>query len=145
MFQWAVIGIFSEMVNACMEFFMDDFTPYGDSFDEALENLENVLKCCEHAHLSLSTKKCHMMMREGVVLGHFISAVGIQVDPANIKVISNIPILRSQKEVRNFLGHVGYYRRFIEFFSKLASPLFTLLMKDAQFVWIDACHASSNS
>ena len=55
---------------------MDDFTPYGDNFDEALENLEKVLKRCEQTHLSLSTKKCHMMMSEGVFLGHFISAAG---------------------------------------------------------------------
>ena len=80
-----------------------------------------------------------MMMSEGVVLGHFIFATSIQLDPTKIKVISNIPIPGSQKEVRGFLGHAGYYRRFIENFSKLASPLFTLLMKDAQFVWTDAC------
>ena len=46
-FQQSVIGIFSEMVNYCMEVFMDDSSPYGDSFDEALENLEKVLKKCE--------------------------------------------------------------------------------------------------
>ena len=80
-----------------------------------------------------------MMMSEGVILGHFISVSGIQVDPVKIKVISNIPIPGSQKEVRNFLGHAGYYRRFIENFSKLASLLFTLVVKDPQFVWIDAC------
>ena len=71
-----------------------------------------------------------MMMSEGVVLGHFISVNGIQVDPSKIKVIENIPTLATQKEVQSFLGHVGYYRRFIENFSKLASPLFSLLMKD---------------
>ena len=107
MFQRAIIGIFSEMVNDCMEVFMDEFTPYGDSFDEALENLEIVLKYCEQTHLSLSTENCHMMMSEGVVLGCFISIVGIQVDPAKIKVISNILILGSQKEVISFLGHAG--------------------------------------
>ena len=81
-----------------------------------------------------------MMMNEGVVLGHFISVAGIQVDLAKIKLISNIHILELQKEVIIFLGHVGYYRRFIELFFKLESPLFTLLMKDAQFVWTDTCH-----
>ena len=70
---WDVIGIFYEMVNDCMEVFMDDFTPYVNSFDEALENLEKVLKRCEKTHLSLRIEKCHMMMSEGVVLGHFIS------------------------------------------------------------------------
>ena len=71
-----------------------------------------------------------MMMSEGVVLGNFISADCIQVDPSKIRVIENIPTPGTWKEVRKFLGHVGYYRIFIEIFSKIASPLFTLLMKD---------------
>ena len=104
------------MVNDSMEIFKDDFTPYGSEFEEALKNLERVLTKCEKTHLSLSTEKCHMMMTEGVILGHFISADGIQVDPSKIRVIENIPTPRTQKEVRSFLGHDGYYRRFIEFF-----------------------------
>ena len=80
-----------------------------------------------------------MMMSEGVVLGHFISTDGLQVDPSKIKVIKNIPTPVTQKEVQIFLGHAGYYRRFIEIFSKVASPLFSLLMKDVQFVWSKAC------
>ena len=102
---------------------MDDFTPYGKDFEEALENLKKVLIRCEQIQLSLSTEKCHMMMSEGVVLGHFISANGIQVDPSKIRVIKNIPTPATQKEVRSFLGHAGYYRRFIENFSKLAFSL----------------------
>ena len=95
--------------------------------------MEKVLTRCEQTQLSLSIEKCHMMMSEGVVLGHFISADGIQVDPSKIRVIKNIPIPATQKEVRSFLGHAGYYRRFIEKISKLSSPLFSLLMKDVQF------------
>ena len=64
------------------------------------------------------------MMSEGVVLEHFISADGIMVDPSKIKVIKHIPTPATQKEVRSFLGHVGYYQSFIENFSKLASPFF---------------------
>jgi hypothetical protein len=86
-----VIGIFSNMVNDCMEMFMDDFTSYGIDFDEALTNLEKVLKICIQSHIYLSTEKCHMMMSEGVVLGHFISYARIQVDPAKIQVILDIP------------------------------------------------------
>ena len=77
-FQRAVIGILSELVNDRMEIFMDDFTPYGKDFEEALENLKKVLTRCEQTQLSLSTEKCHMMMSEGVVLGHFISINGIR-------------------------------------------------------------------
>ena len=82
------------------------------------------------------------MMSEGVVLGHFISADGIQVDPSKIRVIENIPTSGTQKEVRSFLWHAGYYRRFIEKFSKLDSPLFTLLKKDVKFIWNDACETT---
>ena len=117
------------MVNDSMEIFVADFTPYGRDFEEALKNLEKVLTRCEKTQLSLSTEKCHMMMSEVVVLGHFIFADGIEVDPSKIKVIENIPTLGTQKEVCIFLGHAGYYQRFIEIFSKLATPLFTLLMK----------------
>ena len=65
------------MVNDSMEIFMDDFTPYGSDFEEALKILEKALTRCEQTQLSLSTEKCHMMMSEGVVLGHFISVDGI--------------------------------------------------------------------
>jgi hypothetical protein len=74
-----------------------------------------------------------MMMSEGVVLGHFISSQGIQVDPSKIQVIKNIPIPKTQTKVRSFLGHAGYYRRFIKKNSKIVSPLFVLLMKNAKF------------
>ena len=76
---------------------MDDFTPYGKDFEEALENLKKVLTRCEQTQLSLSTEKCHMMMSEGVLLEHFISDDGVQMDPSKIKVIKNIPTPATQK------------------------------------------------
>jgi hypothetical protein len=144
-FQRAVLGIFSDMLNDSMEIFMDDFTPYGVSFQEALENLEKVLKRCIQAQLSLSTEKCHMMMTEGIVLGHFISSQGIQVDPSKIQVIKDLPTPKTQTEVRSILGHAGYYRRFIKNFSKIASPLFVLLMKNFEFKWTNFCQEAFNT
>ena len=70
-----------------------------------------------------------------MVLGHFISATGIQVDPAKIEVILTFPIPTKSKDVRSFLGHVGYYRCFIKDFSKIASPLYTLLTKEVKLIW----------
>ena len=70
-----------------------------------------------------------MLFTKGVVLGHIISQNGIEVDPTKIRVISNLPVPQSQKDIRSFLGHVGYYRRFIENFTKLVAPLFKLLSK----------------
>ena len=72
-----MIGIFSKFANDSMEIFMDYFTPYGKDFEEALKILEKVLTCYEQTQLSLTTEKCHMMMSEGVLLGHFISIDGI--------------------------------------------------------------------
>jgi hypothetical protein len=101
---------------------MDDFTPYGNDFDQALSNLEKVLERCIATRLCLSHEKCHMMMTEGVVLGNYISADGIRVDPTKIEVILNLPTPRTQTKVRSFLGAAGYYRRFMEFFQKLLHP-----------------------
>jgi hypothetical protein len=125
-----------------LEIYIDDFTPYGDNFEEALTNLEKVLKRCKETQLSLSTEKCHMMMTEGVVLGNYISSTRIRVDPTKIEVILQILVPKTQKEVRSFLGHASYYQRFIENFSKIASPLFNLLSQEVEFVWTDKCQST---
>ena len=100
-----------------MEIFMDDFTPYGKDFEESLKILEKVLTRCEQTQLSLSTENCHMMMSEGVVLGHFISANGIQVDPSKIKVIKIYLLCNSKRSVK-FLGACWIlpkiYRKFFQ-------------------------------
>jgi hypothetical protein len=83
-----------------------------------------------------------MMMQEGIVLGHHISQAGIQVDPAKIEVILTLPTLAKQKDVRSFLGHAGYYKRFIKYFNKIVSPLYALLTKDSEFNWTEACDKS---
>jgi hypothetical protein len=132
-FQREVLAIFSDLIHDCVEVYMDDFSVYGDTFLEALENLEKVLIRCQETNLALSDAKCHMLQTTGIVLGHFISSVRIQVDPTKIEVISKLPVPKSPKDVRIFLGHVGYYRRFIEHFTRIATPLFKLLTKDTDF------------
>jgi hypothetical protein len=86
-----------------------------------------------------------MMMSEGLVLGHFISYQGIQVDPSKIQVIKDLSTPKTQTEVRSFLGHAGYYRRFIKKNSKIASPLFLLLMKNVEFKWTNSCQEAFNT
>ena len=82
------------------------------------------------------------MCKAGVVLGHLISGKGIQVDPTMIEIIMHLPTPKTKRGVRGFLGHVGHYRRFIENFSKIATPLFQLLAKDSEFSWTTACQQS---
>ena len=80
-----------------------------------------------------------MLLTKGIVLGHHISPEGIKVDPTKVEIILKLSNPKSQKDVRSFLGYVGYYRRFIENFSKIALPLFKLLVKDVEFHWKSNC------
>ncbi|RDY13832.1 Retrovirus-related Pol polyprotein, partial [Mucuna pruriens] len=113
-FQCCMMSIFSDLLQDCMEVFMDDFTVYAESFDACLNNLSKVLKRCIDTNLVLNFEKCHFMVTEGIVLGHLVSNRGIEVDKAKIDVITSLPNPTSD-------------------FSKLALPLSTLLQKDMEF------------
>ena len=80
------------------------------------------------------------MVQEGIVLGHKVSARGIEVDKAKIEVIEQLPPPTNVKGIRSFLGHAGFYRRFIKDFSQIARPLTSLLAKDAPFIFNNECH-----
>ncbi|RDX86424.1 Retrovirus-related Pol polyprotein from transposon 17.6, partial [Mucuna pruriens] len=138
-FQHCMTSIFSNLLQECMKVFMDDFTVYADSFDACLENLSKVLKRCIDTNLVLNFEKCHFMVTEGIVLGHLVSNRGIEVDKSKIDIITILPNPTSVREVRSFLGHAGFYRRFIENFSKTAPPLSKLLQKDVEFKFDQPC------
>ena len=138
-FQRCMVSIFSEYVGDIIEVFMDDFSVYGDSFELCLENLSLVLKRCVETNLVLSWEKCHFMVEQGIVLGHIVSIRGIEVDKSKIDLITALPYPVNVREVRSFLGHAGFYRRFIKDFSKIASPLCKLLQKDVVFEFDEAC------
>ncbi|KAJ9542442.1 hypothetical protein OSB04_028948 [Centaurea solstitialis] len=138
-FQRCMTAIFQDMIENCMEVFMDDFSVFGNSFDDCLSSLDRVLARCEESHLVLNWGKCHFMVREGIVLGHKISKDGLEVDKAKIDTISKLPPPTNIKGVRSFLGHAGFYRRFIQDFSKISRPLTKLLEKDAPFIFDEKC------
>ncbi|RVW48848.1 Retrovirus-related Pol polyprotein from transposon 17.6 [Vitis vinifera] len=136
------VEYFSDMVERIMEVFMDDITVYGGTFEECLVNLEAVLHRCIEKDLVLNWEKCHFMVRQGIVLGHIISEKGIEVDKAKVELIVKLPSPTTVKGVRQFLGHAGFYRRFIKGFSSLSKPLCELLAKDAKFIWDERCQNS---
>ena len=79
------------------------------------------------------------MVKRGIVLGHIISDNGIEVDKEKIDLISKLPPPKSVKQIRSFLGHAGFYRRFIKDLSKIVKPLCQLLTKDAPFEFDEKC------
>ena len=123
---------------------MDDFSVFGNSFENCLENLKKILRRCMETNLILSWEKSHFMVKEGIVLGHVISERGMEVDKAKVELISKLPPPKSVRQIRSFLGHVGFYRRFIKDFSKIARPLSNLLVKDAPFEFEETCLEAYN-
>ncbi|CAN6583798.1 unnamed protein product [Malus baccata var. baccata] len=138
-FQRCMVSIFSDFIEKIIEVFMDDFSVFGDSFDGCLENLTLILKRCVETNLVLNWEKCHFMVKQGIVLGHIVSERGIEVDKSKIDLVRYLPFPTSVREVRSFLGHAGFYRRFIKDFSKISTPLCRLLQKDVTFDFNEEC------
>ncbi|KAL4333445.1 hypothetical protein GQ457_07G007050 [Hibiscus cannabinus] len=143
-FQRCMTAIFSDLNEDCLEIFMDDFSTFGENFDNCLSNLEKVLKRCKETNLVLNWEKCHFMVDEGIVLGHKIFSKGMEVDKAKIEVISKLPPPTTVKGIRSFLGHAGFYRRFIGDFSKITKPLCALLEQGRPFEFNEDCTKAFN-
>nr|GEY82088.1 reverse transcriptase domain-containing protein [Tanacetum cinerariifolium] len=144
-FQRCMMAIFHDMIEKTMEVFMDDFSVFEDSFFTCLSHLEKMLKRCEDTNLALNWEKSHFMVKEGIVLGQKISNSGIEVDRAKVKVIAKLLHPNTVKVFRSFLGHAGFYRRFIQDFSKIAHPMTHLLEKETPFFFSKKCIESFNT
>ncbi|KAK1628945.1 hypothetical protein QYE76_003260 [Lolium multiflorum] len=97
MLERCMSAIFHGFCESIVEVFMDDFSVYGNSFDNCLRNLDKVLQRCEETNLVLNWEKCHFMVNEGIVLGHKISERGIEVDRAKVEAIEKMPYPRDVK------------------------------------------------
>nr|GEV65807.1 hypothetical protein [Tanacetum cinerariifolium] len=109
--------------------------------DQMLERLAGNEYYCflDDTNLCLNWEKSHLMVKEGIVLGHKISKNGIEVDKAKVDVIAKLPHPTTVKGIRSFLGHAGFYRRFIQDFSKIAQLMTRLLEKDTPFFFSNEC------
>ena len=109
-FKRCMMAIFSDFIGESMEVFMDDFSVFGPSFDACSEHLTQILDVCVKKRLVLSWEKSPFMVREGIVLGHSVSSKRLEVDKAKVEVIQDLALPNSIRELRSFLGHVGFYR-----------------------------------
>jgi len=97
--------------------------------------LRDVFNRLRKHNLKLQPDKCEFFRKDVVYLGHKISEHGVEPDARKLEVIEHFPTPRTPKQLKSFLELVGYYRRFIPQFSKVASPIHKLLKKDAKYVW----------
>ncbi|GJV85557.1 putative reverse transcriptase domain-containing protein [Tanacetum coccineum] len=115
--------------------FIDDILIYSKTREEHVEHLRLVLELLKKEKLYAKFSKCEFWLREVQFLGHVINGNGIHVDPSKIEAVKNWKAPRTPTEVRSFLGLAGYYRRFIENFSKIAKSLTILTQKCKTFDW----------
>ncbi|GAU46655.1 hypothetical protein TSUD_281460 [Trifolium subterraneum] len=131
--------IFHSFLDKFVVVFIDDILVYSKSEEEHKEHLRIVLQVLKEKKLYAKLSKCEFWLEEVSFLGHVISSGGIAVDPAKVDAVMKWGTPESVSEIRSFLGLAGYYRRFIEGFSKMALPLTLLTRKDQAFVWDEKC------
>ena len=141
-FQRCMMSMISYLAKEVMEIFMDEFIVYGSNFEHCRQNLGTLLHRCQDKNLVLNWEKCHFMVTEGIVLGHKISTARLEVDQEKVSIIKTLMPPTTVKGIRSFLGHAGFYRRFIRDFSKIARPLCRLLEKDSKFNFDESCQNS---
>ena len=121
--------------------YLDDIIIFSKSEEEHLEHLRIIFQRLKAAGLKLKSSKCDFMKRQIHYLGHLISEEGIQPLPEKLESITNMPAPKNVREIKQFLGLAGYYRKFVPRFSDLSRPLTKLTRKDELFIWTKECEA----
>ena len=135
-FQRLMMDIFKDFLRHFIEVFIDDFAVFS-SRERHLECLRKTFERCRETNLKLHPGKCFFGMDSGILLGHVVSEAGLQADLEKIRVVLSLLPPANAREIRGFLGCVGYYRRFIDGYAKRAIPLTELLKKDTDFEWTE--------
>jgi len=134
-----------QMVFRSLEFvevYLDDITIHSDSFDEHLLHLRKVFTKLNEANLKINIEKCQWISNRVKLLGHAVSASGVEMDENKISAIVERKPPKNMKDVQCFLGICNYYRRFIKDYSKISVPLVRLCKKDVKFEWDKNCQES---
>lgn len=114
--------------------YIDDVVIYASTMEEHSQKLKKVFQRLRHHNLKLQPEKCQFMHKEIAYLGHIITQDGVKPDPRKVKAITEFPTPTNEKQIKQFLGLCGYYRKFIKNFSAIAKPLTQLLKTDTIFM-----------
>ncbi|KAL0556556.1 hypothetical protein IC582_005070 [Cucumis melo] len=134
--------VFREFLDNFVIVFIDDILIYSKMEAEHEGHLRMVLQTLRDNKLYAKFSKCEFWLKYVSFLGHMVSKAGVSLDPAKIEAVTSWTQPSTVSEVRSFLGLAGYYRRFVEKFSRIATPLTQLTKKGAPFVWSKACEDS---
>ena len=119
--------------------YLDDIIIFSKTEEEHLQHLEIIFERLCEAGLKLNRSKCSFIKMHREFLGHLISEKGIEPMPDKLSAIKEMPAPRNPKEIKQFLGLVGYYQKFIPRFSDIAKPLMSLTRHDTLFIWCKKC------
>ena len=122
--------------------YLDDIIIFSQDELQHLEHLEIVFSCLQEAGLKMKHSKCDFFKSEIHYLGHLVSPEGISSLPNKLDSIRHMPVPNSMKEIKQFLGLTGYYRKFVPRFADISRPLTTSMKKDVKFKWTSACQKS---
>ena len=122
-----------------IEIYLDDLCCHSKSFQEHVQHLAIVFERLKQYGLKLNAKKCVFMARSVRLLGHVISADGVAMDPTKIEAVKNMKYCKNVKQVQQYLGLCGYYRRFVKDFAKIVQPLNNLIKKETKWHFGEEC------
>ena len=128
-----MMGILKDLPFAIA--YLDDIIIFSNTPQEHLSHIHMVFEKLQTANLSMKKNKCHFFSKEIQYLGHILGTTGIQLLPSKTQAIQCMNPPTSPKQVRAFLGLVGYYRKFIKNFAKIAKPLTLLTRQQVKFEW----------
>ena len=139
--------LIDQVLIGCGDFamgYLDDIIVFSKSEEEHLQHLEEIFRCLRHFNLKMKWQKSSFFKKHIQYLGHLVSEQGFEPLPEKLEAIRNMSHPKTSKEVKQFLGLIGYYRKFIPRFSDLLRPLTRLTRHDSKFDWMPQCQKSFN-
>ena len=133
-FQRVMDNVLRGLQNEICAVYLDDIVIFSTSLQEHIERLRLIFERLRKSNLKIQLDKCEFLRKEVGYLGHIITPDGVKPNPEKIHAIKNFPIPKTQKEIKSFLGLIGYYRKFIPDFAKITKPLTQCLKKNAHII-----------